>query len=508
MPRPNVLIFMTDQQRGSTILPESPAMTPNLDRFLAEGLVFTRARCPAPHCCPSRATFFSGLYPTEHGVWNNVGVQNALSRGPHPGTRMWSQALSESGYRCCFTGKWHVSDGEPPGDFGWEEHQPPRPAARPRPEPQRQRPGPQPKSRYPDWEPYYTNLARTRSQPQSVERPAGLILRPDYGDYQHYGVAENPFNDRGVVDCGLGLLRELGGSEAPWCLYVGTQGPHDPYCLPQEFIDRYRDQEIDLPPSYDDLMTDKPGLYRRCRDVFSQLTREEIREAIRHYLAFCSYEDALFGEMLAELERSGQADNTLVIYCSDHGDYLADHGLWCKGLPCFQGAYEIPLAVRWPAALQQPGRRVDAFVGLEDFARTLLDCCGLAAEDWPGSGRSLRPFLENREPDAWRSAHCTQSNGNELYGIQRSIETAEWKYVYNGFDYDELYDLVNDPHETRNLARDPAQAARVAELCARMWAFGYEHGEQSINPYIFTAVAPIGPASALDDQARPLPSGA
>ncbi|MFW5829987.1 MAG: sulfatase-like hydrolase/transferase [Planctomycetota bacterium] len=490
---PNILIFMTDQQRGSTILPEHLAKTPHLDRFLAEGLLFDNTRCPSPHCCPSRATFFTGLYPTEHGVWNNVSVQNAHSRGLNEGVQLWSERLVEAGYRCAFSGKWHVDFDRAPRDFGWEEL--------------RVTAGTVKDGcgwMGPDWEAYRGGHGRESAD----ERADGQVLRPGYGDYQHYGSNENPFGDREVVDAGLASLRQMAGGEKPWCLYVGTLGPHDPYVPPQRFIDMYRDVDIPLPDNFDDPMTDKPALYRRTRGPFDQLSREEHRESIRRYLAFCSYQDALFGEVLAELERSDQADNTLVIYTSDHGDYLGEHGLWCKGLPNFRGAYEVPLAMRWPAGLQEPGRRCDAKVGLEDLARTLLEVTGnAAAVDWPGSGRSLLPFIHNQEPASWRNAFFTQTNGNELYGIQRSIDTGEWKYTYNGFDDDELYDLRKDPGEVHNLAADPQYAGQVQELCARMWAFAYEHQDQCINPYVMVALAPVGPGAAFDSQGRPIASG-
>ena len=490
--KPNILIFMTDQQRGATILSGSPVRTPVMDRFLREGVCFTNARCPSPHCCPSRATFFTGLYPTEHGVWNNVAVQNTLSRDLTPGTRLWNQPLAEAGYRCHFAGKWHVSYDQAPRDFGWNEHHVTAPPAKDRG-----------KWMGLDWDRY----AIPCKEPDT--RTEGGILRPGYGPYTHYGINERPFGDQGVVDHGIEALRSIATDPAPWCLYIGTLGPHDPYHVPQRFLDLYADDDIELPGSFEDRMEDKPALYRRTRQRFDQLTPDEHREAIRHYRAFCSYEDWLFGQVMEDLDRSGQADNTLVIFCSDHGDYLGDHGLWCKGLPCFRGAYEVPLAMRWPAGLRQPGRRVDAKVGLEDIARTLLDVAGCASEAaaWPGSGRSLRPFLENRPPEHWRTAHCTQTNGNELYGIQRSIDTGDWKYVYNGFDFDELYDLKADPGETRNLAADPACAATVRELCARLWAFGREHGEQAINNYIMVALAPVGPQAAFTANGEPIASG-
>jgi arylsulfatase A-like enzyme len=246
-------------------------------------------------------------------------------------------------------------------------------------------------------------------------------------------------------------------------------------------------------------MADRPGLYRRTRGRFDQLTEAEHRRALRHYLAFCSYQDALFGEVLQALRQTGQLEDTLVVYLSDHGDYAGEHGLWCKGLPAFRGAYHVPAVVRWPAGVQAPGRCVDAFVSLTDFAPTLLEAAGVEAQS-PHAGRSLMPFLRNETPPTWRDALFTQTNGNELYGIQRSVTTAEWKYVYNGFDEDELYDLGADPGETLNLAADPAHAPVVREMCRRMWRFAHEHGDVCINPYIMVGLAPWGPAEGLREE--------
>ena len=99
-----------------------------------------------------------------------------------------------------------------------------------------------------------------------------------------------------------------------------------------------------------------------------RLPQREVREGIRHFWAYCSYLDALFGGLLEALERTDQQEDTLVLYCSDHGDYCGEHGLFCKGIPCFQGAYRVPAVVRWPAFVRNPGRRVGEFVSLADFA--------------------------------------------------------------------------------------------------------------------------------------------
>ncbi len=117
--RPNILVFMPDQQQGVTVLPEHPCQTPNLDRFSREGLLFTKAYCPAPHCCPSRASFMTGLYPSEHGVFNNVDTDTAIHADPYPGIQYFSQFLLDAGYELGYSGKWHVGHTLRPEDVGW-----------------------------------------------------------------------------------------------------------------------------------------------------------------------------------------------------------------------------------------------------------------------------------------------------------------------------------------------------------------------------------------------------
>ena len=484
MNKPNILIFMTDQQRGTTVLPGHPAKTPVLDRFRQQSVAFGNAFCPSPHCCPSRASFMTGLYPSEHGVWNNVCVQNALSTGLNDGVRCWSEDLADAGYQLDWNGKWHVSWDEGPEKRGFSIHSLVAGA------------------RYQgqgvmgmDW-PDYRKAAEGAADLQQ-ERAEAQVLRPGWGTYTHYGIDENPFGDRDHVQSAIDVLNARSG-EAPWCHYIAPLGPHDPYKVPQRFLDLYDADSIELPPSFSDRMEDKPAFYRRTRDRFDQLGEAEHREAIRHYHAFCSYEDYLFGQVLDALEKSGQADNTIVIYCSDHGDYLGDHGLWCKGLPCFRGAYEVPLVIRWPGQTHEPGRIEDAFVSHTDIAPTLLEMAGIKPGfDRRFSGESLVPFLRGETPAGWRDAVFTQSNGNELYGIQRSVMTTDWKLVYNGFDYDELYDLKNDPHEMKNLAKDPQHAEVKRSLYQRLWNFASKHGEQSINAYIMTGLAEYGPMEAF-----------
>lgn len=483
---PNILIVMTDHQRADTVLPEHPALTPNLDRFGREGITFTNAFCPSPHCCPARATFFTGLYPTGHGVWNNVCNDQALSRGPKPGVRLWSEDLAAAGYDLHFSGKWHVSSEESPADRGWIEHfvSAGKGVHHGR-----------------TWE-QYRKLAEAGRQVDKETRREGEILRPGYGTYRLYAAGEveaTPAlqHDETAVAKALEVLPALTAGARPWCLFVGLSGPHDPYIVPRKYLDMYDPAAVPLPPSYGDELADKPAIYGRMRETrFGQLSAREVREAIRHFWAYCTYLDDLFGRLLAALDATGQRDNTLVLYTADHGDYCGEHGLFAKGIPCFQGAYRVPAIIRWPAGVAEPGRRVDAFVSLADFGPTFLEAAGVSAARH-FTGASLLPFLRGETPPVWRDEIHTQCNGVELYYTQRSVMTRDFKYVFNGFDRDELYDLRTDPHEMRNLAGDPAYAAVIREMCARLWRFAYRENDSAINPYITVGLAPYGPAAAF-----------
>jgi len=485
--QPNILIFMADHQRGDTVLPEHQCITPNLDRLAAEGVTFTNVFCPSPHCCPARATFQTGLYPSRHGVWNNICNGQRLSRGLKPGVRTFGEDLAGAGYDLAWSGKWHVSIDEGPGDRGWRELL--VSAAKGTLHGQR-------------WDQIREQAAKTPAEP--IERGEGQILRPGYGTYTTYRGTDDNGNahDEKTVAEAIGALPQLAGGGKPWALYTGCVAPHDPYNAPQRFVDMYDIDDVPLPPSYAETLEDKPRIYRRMRDMrWGQLTDREAREAIRHFWAYCTYLDDLFGKVLAALEETGQADNTLVLYCSDHADYCGDHGLFAKGIPCFRGAYHVPAVVRWPAGIARPGRRVDEFVSSADFAPTFTELAG-EEPDAELTGKSLVPFLRGRTPPDWRREMHTQCNGVELYYTQRSVTTREWKYVFNGFDDDELYDLRSDPHEMVNVAADPANKPVIRDMCRRMWRFAHRESDTCTNGYITVALAPYGPMEAFGQNAE------
>ena len=510
---PNVLIFMPDQQNGATVLPGGAVLKPNLDRFRERAITFRNAYCPAPHCCPSRASFLTGLYPSEHGVFNNVTTDTAIHPDPFPGVQYWGSWLKDAGYAMGYAGKLHVGRAATPETCGFQNLSPLEQDSLVENE----------KRRGAVW-------ARARSEGYAPsKRKEGEILRPEWSNLQMYRTLPDAGSkgyeglaDYQIVTAGVDGVRRFAAEGRPWCVMVSNSGAHDPYDAPKKFVDMYDLNRIVLPESYRDTLDDKPRVYQRQRyQTWSQLSDKETHDCLRHYYAKCTMQDAMFGELLDALEETGQRDNTIVIYVSDHGDYGAAHGLWMKGIPSFREAYHIPAIISWPKRIEQPGRTVDAFVDQVDWAPTILEACGVVPRA-PLSGASLLPWLRGETPSNWRTATCTQMNGVELYYTQRIVMTNEWKYVYNGFDYDELYDLRRDPREMVNLAfpdlshkrtdvregkglsrdaslpwpplRDEAETAR-AMLLEKMWTFAAQHADIIFNPYGTVALAPLGPGT-------------
>lgn len=510
--RPNILIFMPDQQQGATVLPESQCLTPNLDRFARQGVMFTHASCPAPHCCPSRASFMTGLYPSEHGVFNNVDTDTAIHPDPYPGIPYFSQSLRDAGYAMGYSGKWHVGHTLRPEDVGWT-------LLNERLHAVNQPLGLDHRSSY--WEKAQQQYAHpTARKPRQVKRPG-------WGDIELYGERPGSYEDLWdyrVVRAGVEGIGRLAAGGKPWCVMVSNNGGHDLYHPPRQFAELYDWRKIELPGNFRDTMDDKPRIYQRMRyQYWRQLSDDEVKQSIAHYFALLTMQDHFFGLLLEALEKTGQAENTLAIYCSDHGDYAGAHGLWAKGVPAFREGYSIPCVMRWPKGIGDAGRRVDALVSTTDFAPTLLEAAG-AAPKGRLSGMSLMPWLRNQPSPRWRDALFTQMNGVELYYTQRTVMTQEYKYVYNGFDYDELYDLRADPHEIKNLAFPRLAEARAAtfrgrgeaatersawpalpepldavrrDLLSRMWEFAQQHNDQIFNSYITVAMAPYGPGVVL-----------
>jgi arylsulfatase A-like enzyme len=475
--KPNILFIMTDHGRADHLDAGHPCAMPNVRRLAGEGVRFTHAFTPTTHCCPARASLMTGQYPSKHGVFNNVQNDSALQRDLNPGCETWSEKLRDAGYNLAYAGKWHVSAKRNPSDFGWDELDICSTGIYP----------------HHDYE-SYVNLPRNDPRP----RARGELHVPGWRRLHLYGTSSETFEqtrDYAFMNSARERLRTMARAKAPWCLYLGLTGPHGPFVVPAAYARRYDPADVVLPPNYNDDMRNRPGYYGRLQRKYAQLSADEAREAVAHYWGYCDMMDDLTGIMLDELQATGQADDTLVIYASDHGEFSAEHGLFAKGIAPFDGAYRVPYVFRWPNGIAAPGRCEQAFITHCDLSPTLTELTGASPTAGP-SGRSLVPFLRGERPSDWPEEVYTQCNGVEILYTQRAIRTRKWKLVYNPVDRDELYDLEKDPHEMVNLVEKPELQPVVKELFIKLWTHGRAECD-AMSSYETVSLAPFGPALAL-----------
>lgn len=463
--RPNILFLMTDQMQGRVLDPAHPCRTPNFDRLAARGVRFRNAHTVNAVCSPARASLMTGLLPHNHGVLTVTHTKDRDQCVLRTDKPHWAQRLSAAGYRTAYFGKWHVEHTNRPQDFGWQltTYGPPpqKPAGQPR-----------------------YSLGVTLDEPEGY-KPAML-----------YGVTDRPPEQRGVginSAAAKAFLEDATKSRQPWCCFVSVTEPHDPYICGEEAYAQYDPDALPLPPSLHDDLAGRPGIYRKAGRAFAQLTERQHREAAACYYASVTEIDALYGQLLDVLQRSGQADNTLVILTSDHGDCLGAHGLYQKNFSAVEEIYSIPMIVAGPGIAR--GVATPARVGSHDLCPTILELTGCEPITVPDS-RSFAPVL--RDPTRHEAAFTTgyaEYFGTRYMLTQRVIWEGPWKLVWNGFDFDELYNLDADPHEMRNLIDDPACRPVVRRLMELAWQKVRSTRDHTLlqSGYASLRVAPFGP---------------
>ena len=475
MTRPNILFLMTDQQQAGTVDPGSLCQTPTLDRLSAQGTRFARAHTVNAICSPTRASLLTGVYPSQHGMVDCEHAVPPYRASLKADLETWSQRLAQAGYRCGYFGKWHVERSKRLERFGFQEYDVQESAAS-------------------GYGAYRRSLGLPEAPTAYLER--FVVPRPGYASYPLYGVLDEPpegTNAYYLYDRGIDFLRRMAAGNDPWCCFVSTSGPGDPSHVPVDYWRRYDPADIPVPPSFGDDLADRPNVYRRAQGLWKGVAWEDHAKTIACYYARTTLIDQQMGRIIEALEETGQADNTIVVYFNDHGIMMGSHGLHCLGVFPFEEGYRVPLIVRWPGQGQQ-GAVCDELVNTLDLAPTLLEMagCGALAQ---GEGRSLAPLLRGERPGDWPDDSFAEFHGQRFFYTQRIVWTKRHKYIFNGFDFDELYDLEADPFEMRNLAGDPAHAPVVEEMAGRMWAHIRAIGDENMlnARYGSLRFAPIGP---------------
>jgi len=474
--RPNILFIMTDQQRFDCLAANGNPLirTPHLDRLAARSANFSHAVVQAPVCVPSRACFFTGRYAHSH--------RNRVNYTPLDRAEVLMQArLREAGYRTASVGKLHLHpptsdearrtgfdavelhDGASSRDawsdyVKWRDERDPRKGI------------------------HYRRLAA------SVKELAGG-LPPGANPYR--AAIDERYTD--TTWTGVRTrhhIAELAKRPEPFFLFSSFWKPHSPFDVPEPFDAMYNDVDLPLPRKYSleeiqNLPAPLAKLILRGNKPPYDMDRTQLEWAYRSYYGAVTHIDREVGLILDALEATGQADDTIVVFTSDHGDQLLEHGLMGKNV-FFEASIRVPLLICFPGRVK-PGR-YDSLVESIDLLPTLFELAGLR-EPYPCQGRSLaalidgggRPYVErdavfseNVIPEiiTGGSLDFAFEKGRGVKGIRhpdaKMVRTRRWKYNYYPEGFAELYDLDNDPREDRNLATDAGRRGVVDEMRGRI----------------------------------------
>ena len=441
----NVLFILSDDLRPELGCYGAPVQTPNLDKLAARGVRFERAYCQYPLCNPSRASLMTGRLPTTTGVLNN----GTDFRRLHPELVTLPQLFKDNGYVTVRSGK--IFHGGIDDAASWSEGAEDRKAVQATRAVER---APQPgvaggKA---------TTPAKSAVTPQMKASDQRVVLAGDGAAYSDYKVA----------DAAIAAIERL--KDQPFFIACGFTKPHAAPSAPQRFYDLYPPEKITLPADFAPVPTPPPGfpaaaLTKQNTDLFwnREATSDEARLMIQAYRASVSWMDWNVGRVLDALKKSGQRDNTIVVFWGDHGYHLGEMGKWSKHGSLFDIGTRVPLLIAMPG-VKGDGHACARIVQTLDLYPTLAAACGLPL---PAGleGRDLLPLLE--DPDkAWE--HPAISFAGTAQRLDRAVRTERWRYIeWSGPEGGAaLIDEQADPHERTNLVNDPAHAETVAKLKA------------------------------------------
>ena len=423
MPKPNIVLVCSDQHssRYTGYAGHPIVQTPNLDLLAARGTVFSNTYCGSPVCTPGRACMMTGMYPSDEGSFCNSTVYD----GSHP---TWAQRLSDGGYECWATGKFDLNSDFPTGFREVETRN----------------------GHYDN--PDITSLFRNPLCYRMDERP-DVDGRPR--DERHH--------DHQLTQHTLEFLgNETPELDKPWICWLGMSQPHPRFVALREYYEMYPLDEIDMPDVRQEDLENMHLVYQSLRHfkrVATPIPEDRIRRARAGYYGMITELDEYVGQLYGKLEETGQLENTIFIYTSDHGESLGEHGLWHKST-LYENASHVPLVMSGPGIPE--GQVVDTPVAHVDLVAALFDWVGREAPS-DLRGHSLVPLLSGEAGDhpGWTYTEC-HSEGVMTGGFM--IRKGNWKYVHFTWHDGLLFNLAEDPGEFDNRIDDPTCGDILQEL--------------------------------------------
>lgn len=430
--KPNILFLLSDDQRPDTIaaLGNPHIKTPHLDALVKRGTVFTRATCANPICTPSRAEIMTGMSGFSNGVLDFGGQFKK-------GIPFWAETMKRAGYRTAYVGKWHVRGL--PKDRGYDET-----------------PG------------FYAGGGGKWAVPtfdfngRPVTGYRGWIFQT--GDrktkYPEKGIGLTPNISADFADAAISFLKKK--SDQPFFLHVNFTAPHDPLLMPFGYETMYDPNKLPAPKNFLPRHPFDHGNYKgRDERLFEwPRTKPMVRDELAVYYAVISHLDAQVGRIVAALKATGQFDNTVVIYSSDHGLAVGSHGLRGK-----QSMYEHTIGV--PLIFAGPGIPKGKTSNVQCYLRDLFPtACGLAGIEVPQAveGTSLKPIFDGKRKSIY--PHIFGYFRND----QRMIRTDDWKLIeYSHISRVQLFNLKRDPHELKDVSADEPAVRDELRKKLRAW---------------------------------------
>ena len=429
---PNIVLIMSDQHNASVMgCAGNPIVrTPNLDALAEQGTRFTNAYCPYPLCAPSRMGFMAAHYPSDIGVFDNGGILSSH-------TPTFAHGLGAAGYEAVLCGRMHF--GGPDQFHGFEKR-------------------------------IHADCGGRTLSPEIL----GSAYNRTNGQTKYavevsgYGQTGYQLFDGSVTDTACNYISHWNGKGRPCCLVVGLMLPHNPLICSKALFDHYEQIPSSEPVSQDYLDTLHPAMRKwRERRGVDDLTPEQNRRGLAAYYGLVTELDSNIGRIAGAVRSSPEADRTVIIYCSDHGDMACEHGMWWKS-SFYDGSARVPLIVSWPQQLLR-GKKNHAVISLIDVGPTVLDLAD-AAPLPDVSGRSFAGFLsgDGTIPD-WPNEVFSEYIG--LLGDQPScmVRTGPWKLnYYHEFQSCQLFNMDEDADEMHDRAEDSACREIVEDCLARI----------------------------------------